>query len=315
MIFFIHMQKHISKIKKVVANAGLISEEKITLSRVEAGVTNQVYFVMEDSTPKLVARIYGNNLDALIDRDYENELLPYLNKYGIGPKIILNSDEYRIESFIKGATDLSPGSYQAQLATELRRFHNIPILNSNKNFWSRLDGWILKTNPPYQTEFNALSAFLNNDDISAEINKTLHLNEIVLGHGDLCLDNIMVSEDLNINLIDFEYSCNMPRAFDIANHLCEYNGLIIKKDSYPDENIRKYFIESYLGDEKKYEDRDLQLVDLYSLISHYQWGCWGLIMKDFNDQFDYDVYAKSRFDLFKHYYETFFMSDSKKIIV
>ena len=141
------------------------------------------------------------------------------------------------------------------------------------------------------------------------------MNEIVLGHGDLCLDNIMVSEDLNINLIDFEYSCNMPRAFDIANHLCEYNGLIIKKDSYPDENIRKYFIESYLGDEKKYEDRDLQLVDLYSLISHYQWGCWGLIMKDFNDQFDYDVYAKSRFDLFKHYYETFFMSDSKKIIV
>ena len=92
---------------------------------------------------------------------------------------------------------------------------------------------------------------MNNDDISAEINKTLHLNEIVLGHGDLCLDNIMVSEDLNINLIDFEYSCNMPRAFDIANHLCEYNGLIIKKDSYPDENIRKYFIESYLGDEKK----------------------------------------------------------------
>ena len=159
----------------MVANAGLISEEKIAISRVEAGVTNQVYFLMEDSTPKLIARIYGNNLDALIDRGYENELLRYLNKYEIGPKIIFDSDEYRIESFIKGTTDLPPSSYQAQLAKELRRFHSIPILDTNKNFWKRLDGWILKTNPPYQTEFKALSAYLNNDDISAEINKTLHL--------------------------------------------------------------------------------------------------------------------------------------------
>ena len=306
------MQKQISKIKKVIVSAGLISEENVVVSRADAGVTNQVYFVMEDSAPKLVARIYGNNLDALIDRDYENKLLRHLNKHGVGPTIVLDSDEYRIESFIKGATDLAPSSYQAQLAKELRRFHSIPILNADKNFWSRLDDWILKANPPYQIEYKALASYLNNHDTTAEINKTLHLNEIVLGHGDLCLDNIMVSEDLNINLIDFEYSCNMPRAFDIANHLCEYNGLIIKRDSYPDENIRKYFIQTYLGEEKKYEDRDLQLVDLYSVISHYQWGCWGLIMKDFNDQFDYDVYAKDRFDLFKHYYETFFISRSKK---
>ena len=103
--FLKHMQKRLSKIKKVVANAGLISEEKIAISRVEAGVTNQVYFLMEDS-PKLIARIYGNNLDALIDRGYENELLRYLNKYEIGPKIIFDSDEYRGESFIKGTTDL-----------------------------------------------------------------------------------------------------------------------------------------------------------------------------------------------------------------
>ena len=26
-------------------------------------------------------------------------------------------------------------------------------------------------------------------------------------------------------LIDFEYSCILPRGFDIANHLCEYNGV------------------------------------------------------------------------------------------
>ena len=133
------MQKHISKIKKVVANAGLISEEKITLSRVEAGVTNQVYFVMEDSTPKLIARIYGNNLDALIDRDYENELLRYLNKYEIGPKIIFDSDEYRIESFIRGLQTYRPARTKRNWRKNLDAFivflFLIPTRTFGKTRW------------------------------------------------------------------------------------------------------------------------------------------------------------------------------------
>ena len=57
---------------------------------------------------------------------------------------------------------------------------------------------------------------------------------------------------------------------------------------------------------KKYdEEEDLQLVDLYSCISHYQWGCWGVIMNQYNTQFDYELYTKNRFQLFESHYDMF----------
>ena len=60
---------------------------------------------------------------------------------------------------------------------------------------------------------------------------------------------------------------------------------------------------------KEYDaDEDLQLVDLYSCISHYQWGCWGVIMQQHNTHtaFDYGSYSDNRFHMFKAAYEKFF---------
>ena len=304
------MSIHIDKIKSVIDKAGLIKGCKARINKIDAGVTNQVFSVMEDDTPKFIVRVYGNNLDVLIDRAYEKKLLLYLNSYNVGPKIVLDSEAYRIETFIHGRTDSTPSSYQKSLAEELRRFHDIPIFDSKKNFWTRIHRWIDDTNPPYQVEFNTLAKFLQNDNNSgSKINKNSFLNEIVQGHGDLCLDNIMISSDCKINLIDFEYSCNMPRAFDLANHLCEYNGLMVAEGSYPSKETREYLIKNYIGSVKEYDEKeDLQIVDLYSCISHYQWGCWGAIMKQHNnnDGFDYDLYSKHRFKLFKDYYRIFF---------
>ena len=303
------MNKQISKIKSIIEKAGLIKgSRKTVINKIDAGVTNQVFSVFEDQAPKFIVRMYGNNLDALIDREYENKLLLYLNQYEIGPKIVFDNEEYRIETFIDGDTDLLPSSYQKQLAKELRRFHEIPLLDHNKNFWVRLNGWMEISNPPHQKEFQLLADYLQNDkNTRSKINKNSYLNEIVLGHGDLCLDNIMIAPEFKINLIDFEYSCNMPRAFDLANHLCEYNGLMVEQDSYPDKEVREYLIKCYIDDVKEYdEEEDLQLVDLYSCISHYQWGCWGVIMNQYNTQFDYELYTKNRFQLFESHYDMFF---------
>ena len=67
----------------------------------------------------------------------------------------------------------------------------------------------------------------------------------------------MIAPEFKINLIDFEYSCNMPRAFDLANHLCEYNGLMVEQDSYPDKEVREYLIKCYIamGKCKKHRDQ------------------------------------------------------------
>jgi hypothetical protein len=93
----------------------------------------------------------------------------------------------------------------------------------------------------------------------------------------------------------------------LANHLCEYNGLFSEEKCYPKKEIRKFLIKSYLEGVKNYENEDLRLVDMYSLISHYQWGCWGIIMHNSgNTKFDYTKYTNYRFDLFNQYYPQFF---------
>lgn len=47
---------------------------------------------------------------------------------------------------------------------------------------------------------------------------------VVLCHCDLLSSNFINKTDNTICLIDFEYSCPMERAFDIANHFNEYAG-------------------------------------------------------------------------------------------
>ena len=99
----------------------------------------------------------------------------------------------------------------------------------------------------------------------------------------------------------------MPRGFDIANHLCEYNGYIPNKDYYPEKNIRVSFIENYL--ESNYNEKDLEIIDLYSLISHYFWACWAFISYNFYDKEDYKNYCKNyyeiRFNQFVKYFDIF----------
>lgn len=291
---------NITKIKSIIKKLDLFFNEKVSITKIDSGVTNQVFTIFDGSIPTYIFRLYGNNLDSLIDRNYENKLIEYLNSNNIGPQIIINSKDYRIEKFIKGNTKIDPSQYQQKLGKKILELHQIPILNKNKCFWKRLDFWVRISDPPYQTEFNKLANYLKDEK------QNLFLNEIVLGHGDLCLDNIIVKDE-EINLIDFEYSCNLPRAFDLANHLCEYNGLISDENSYPEKKIREFLIKSYLDEIKEYQPQDLKLVDMYSLISHYQWGCWGIIMQQStNKQFNYKKYEDYRFGLFKKYYSKFF---------
>lgn len=52
----------------------------------------------------------------------------------------------------------------------------------------------------------------------------------------------------------------------------------------------------------KFKDDFLYIIDQYSLISHYFWGCWAIIQSKISDiDFNYKQYAVHRFNLFNHY--------------
>jgi thiamine kinase-like enzyme len=113
--------------------------------------------------------------------------------------------------------------------------------------------------------------------------------------------------------LDFEYLCDGPIAFDLANHFAEYSwsgtfdNLRFRRERLPTPEAQQRFAEGYL------EARGAACagVTVYALleqcvacerVSHYHWCLWGVLNGWHRWQgrrqgggFDYLEYARERF--------------------
>jgi ethanolamine kinase len=258
------------------------------------GITNEVYKVITKDN-KYIIKFFGDNTDILINRENENTIISYLNKYDIGPKIIEYNQQYRIEEYIDGYNIDTQKVYQKKLAKKLKYLHDLPKIDID-NFWDNMDKFIKLSNRESKKIRNVIN----------RINKLNTIwNELVIGHGDLTLGNILF-DGKNVKLIDFEYSCLLPRGFEIANHLCEYNDFNINIDLHIENSVIKSFIESYLNTLSK--SNDIKMIRYYIIISHYYWGCWALIQSTIsNIDFNYKEYSIFRFKQFDIMYNKYFI--------
>lgn len=267
------------------------------ITQISGGVTNIVYKVITDKNTYIL-RIYGKKSNILIDRIIEKKIMNYLSIYHISPKIIKEYQECRIEEYFKGSTDIQPIKYQKILCEIIKKIHKLPVKDELPYFWNRFHVWKEQANNPYKKEINYLLKKIN-------LIQCFYWNQEVLGHGDLTLGNILVDNN-KIKLIDYEYSCILPRAFELANHLCEYGGLDSNNYTYPEKNIRISLIKEYIDKDFDYKEEYLKIIDYYSLISHYYWGCWSLIQDKISTiDFDYKKYGENRFNMFLHYNNIF----------
>lgn len=265
--------------------------------QISGGVTNIVYRIITDKNT-YIFRVYGKKTEILINRHIEKKIMKYLSNYNLSPKIIEEFDNCRIEEYFNGVTNIHPSQYQKYLCETIKNIHSLPIKHDLPYFWNRFHIWKEQVNNPYQKEINCILHKISFCDC-------YYWNQEVLGHGDLTLGNILLDKD-QIKLIDYEYSCILPRAFDLANHLCEYNGLDSTNLTYPDKNTRISLIKEYIQNDFEYKDVYLEIIDYYSLISHYYWGCWSLIQEKISTiDFDYKKYGESRFKMFIYYKNIF----------
>jgi ethanolamine kinase len=116
-------------------------------------------------------------------------------------------------------------------------------------------------------------------------------------------------DELQIQLIDFEYGGYNYLCFDIANHFNEFAGGT--QDAKPDYNLfpslseKRHFLSCYLkakggayGDE---ELRNMMAeVDTFVLVNHLYWGLWAVnqAKSEGCGEFDYLLYAHNRFRQF-----------------
>ena len=270
--------------------AGLQHVTKIT--KLSGGMTNSVYKII-NKNDNFILRIFGNNTNMLIDRENEKNIINHLSKYNYAPKILEQFDNSRIEEYIDGCPNIDPCKYQKEICDSLRKIHDINYDFEILSFWDKFSKYKKLANNPFDEKINKLI-----DDIKKE--KDHFLNEEVLGHGDLTLGNIILTQNNQIRFIDFEYSCIMPRCFDLANHICEYDN--IKFDS-PSSEIKKNIIKNYINDTIDYREDFLKILDKYILISHYYWGCWAIVQQNISElDCNYKEYADLRFYKFNQYF-------------
>lgn len=138
--------------------------------------------------------------------------------------------------------------------------------------------------------------------------------KVVFCHNDLLGPNVIFNHETNqMFFVDYEYASYNYRGFDIANHFCEYAGFELDYTKYPNYEIRKQFVTSYLKTLKENDKNNteptkeeikslLEEVESFVPLSHMLWGLWGIIQSIISDiDFDYLSYGITRF---KHYFIT-----------
>lgn len=165
-----------------------------------------------------------------------------------------------------------------------------------------------------KAEFAWLKSTLSNVTKSPVVSSHCDLlsgNIIIPSSDDFARDHL-TSGDANlvlppllenpIQFIDYEYMLPAPRAFDIANHLAEWQGLSCDKNAIPVPSPKNptmvKWCKGYLNDVNASEDEinDLirEIACYYGLPGFY-WGIWAIIQSEIsNIDFNYSDYGKLR---------------------
>lgn len=154
-------QLHISKWHRLPQHVA----QDIHVSRMSGALTNAIYKVDAPSVvilknldlhhhhfPTLLLRVYGPNVESIIDRDYELKILVRLSRQNIGPKLFGCFTNGRIEQFLDNAItltrdDIRDKKTSARIARRMKELHSgIKLTKAEKaegpSAWKNIAKWL-----------------------------------------------------------------------------------------------------------------------------------------------------------------------------
>ncbi|GAM18000.1 hypothetical protein SAMD00019534_011750 [Acytostelium subglobosum LB1] len=303
------------------------SDQQLTITRLNGGITNILYLVEDKSVETkakdlpVVIRLYGYKSEEIIDRKNELVVQTEADLNGLGAKFYGLFDNGCIYGFIPGRPleheDLCEPKLQQLISRELGEWHSIEMpTRKQPSVWNTIKKWSALAPEVYPDEKRQqFYKLLRVDEMKQEakmLEATLsNLNSpIVFCHNDLLSRNIIVdTQSEKASFIDFEYANYNFRGFEIGNHFNEYAGFGPDYSLYPNEEQQRVFLEEYLTVVNKgVKPTEEQIRALfiesnqYSLSSHLFWGFWSIVQAMNSEiDFDYLEYGKARFD---RYWET-----------
>lgn len=300
-----------------------LNNSHFKVERVSGGITNLLLKVSvknehEEDVPVTV-RVFGPNTDVVIDREREFQAICYLSAAGFGARLLGIFANGMVQSFIDARTltptDMSKPKLAAEIARQLRKFHDIEIPGpKDPQLWSDIFKFLDKASslqfedPAKQAKYASISFDKVREEAMSLKVFTDRLNApIVFAHNDLLSGNLMLSEkEEKLYLIDFEYGSYNFRGYDIANHFNEYAGFECDYTLYPDKDSQYHFFRHYLSPDNPElaSESELEAIyietNCYALASHLYWAFWAIVQAKYSPiDFDYLEYYFLRYNEYK----------------
>uniref|UniRef100_A0A915L771 Choline kinase n=1 Tax=Romanomermis culicivorax TaxID=13658 RepID=A0A915L771_ROMCU len=293
----------------------------------------------------------------------ESVIFTLLSERQLGPRLFGIFNGGRLEEYIVSrpltCPDIRQDDISLRIARKIARIHklNVPISKEPTYLCEALERWIERLrlcSPSFSLPINTTIDKISNgtnfkvrvvdlDELQAHLYTiksaiSRSTSPVVFCHNDLQEGNILLPKencDKDLVVIDFEYASYNYRAFDFANHFCEWSisyghdespHYEIDMENFPSHEAQKRFIREYLKenvDNSKtssqnfltapvvqqlinndpLSDENLENIRLeteaFVPVSHFFWGVWSLLQVELSPvKFGFSEYAKDRLSLY-----------------
>ncbi|CAB3375068.1 Hypothetical predicted protein [Cloeon dipterum] len=232
----------------------VVAPHEIVLKRISGGLSNWLYLCKLPSNrparngepSQVLLRFYGQihgekALEGLIT---ESVIFTLLSERRLGPKLHGVFPGGRLEEFIPArplhTEELKDPKISVIVAEKMAQIHsmNVPVSKEPRWLWDTMNRWMQSIQDEIKDEQNTdphSSQLLRNilaHNLVAELKWLRKFllkvgSPVVFCHNDLQEGNILLRDDASspsdsLVPIDFEYCAYNYRAFDLANHFCEW---------------------------------------------------------------------------------------------
>lgn len=301
----------------------------LAVERLGAANTNHVFLVCHNSGWKAILRLYGPS-GGLFSREKELETFRKLAGKGMGPRLLLEFENGRVEEYLEGPKleplDIRRPQISKLVASAMRHFHeSFSVEEKDKrSSWDRLRSWheivvgmldgVEGMSKEERKEILGLGHDI--DLIERRLTQLPFGDEFCLCHNDVHYANMVMLQEgecLTIKLIDYEYALPNTPAFDIGNHWNEWCSDFESVETmdftlFPELDERLEFVRNYLeqGAGETIDGHAIGQLEAaanrFSVVSHLMWGLWAIIQSctsTIEDGLDFVNYARLRLGEYK----------------
>ncbi len=278
-----------SRLDEAVARVALWKGQKVNVSQLSGGLTNENYLV-EAGGGRYVMRIPGRSTELLsIDRANEVFNTKAAATTGIGPRVLehIPGLDVLVLEFIPGRTmsakTLQSKEMPARMATSFRRLHSSPRFLEDFNMFRLIEEYLGIVDGHGVTIPDGYRDWL---PTIARIERAAGAGGLppVPCHNDLLCENF-IDDGNALRIVDYELSGNNDPCFDLGN---------TAQEAEFDQDLRAALCTAYFGHD---DPRQLARMNLFALMSDVGWTLWGAIQAEISTvEFDFRGYYTGRWE-------------------